>query len=120
MPETTACTCRSGRCHATPALHVREAAEYLLSLAARYDSHTEFTPGQQAKADQAIASFRGAVTAMGIDCNDRASVSKYVAGCGWPISLMDQALGAPGGRSAAAAAKTVVLAMPLIEELARG
>lgn len=122
MSETaTACTCRTelGHCSASPAAHVRGAAEFLVRMAGIYDDLVVDDGRKAAERDQAASVYRDAIAINGVDRFDRAQVAVYVVAAASNIATMTT-LAPLGQYVAAATAKLIVMAVPLVAEMAHG
>lgn len=122
MSETvTTCTCslKPGTCSASPAVHVRGAAEAVVRFAAAYDANAHGCAAQVARQEQAAALYRDICVLQGVDRSSREHVGLYVLGAVTHLCTMAM-LGPVGAATAYSSAKMLLLALPLIEDLARG
>jgi hypothetical protein len=114
------CTCNRApeSCAATQAEHVRQYASVLVGWSRAYDEAVALTPARLAHVDQSAAAYRSGLRAWGIDPDDRDAVGIVAAVSATHLATMGALIG--GAVLASATAKLMVLALPLIEELARG
>ena len=121
MSDTvTRCTCTAapGSCSASAAEHVRAAAEFVLSLGGHYDEVTCRCPGHLAEIDQSAAIYRAVLKLQGVEGSDLRAVGVFAVAT---ATLLGSLAIVPGaGLTVFATAKLVTLALPVLEELARG
>ena len=121
MSDTvTRCTCTAapGSCSATPAEHVRAAAEFVVNLAGQYDEVTCRCPGHVAEVDQSAAIYRAVLKLQGVEGSDSRAVGVFVVATATHLGSLALVPGA--GLTVFATAKLVTLALPAVAELARG
>ena len=118
MPEPCTCTAEPGSCSASAAEHVRSACAAVAHFARCYDRILKLTPAQSASVDQAAAMYRSVLRMQGVDPASREQVGLFAVASSTQLSIMAQLHGGPF--VAKAGAKMLVMALPLIEELARG
>lgn len=118
MSEPCTCNVSPERCAASVDEHVRSACASLVYMAGLYDLNVSLTPQQIASTDQAAATYRTVLRRLGTVPTSRECVGILATSSITPLQVM---WAIPGGQCpAAAAAKILVMSVPLIEELARG
>lgn len=119
MPESCTCTAEPGSCSASVAEHVRGAAELVVRFSEAYDEHGfVLTPAQISKLDQSAATYRSILRMQGVDPASRESVGLVAVASSAQLGNMSQLYG--GSHLAMAAAKMLVMSLPILKDIARG